>query len=58
MIKDGKEDTAGEIGTEAPHPRPKIVKGTRRANANTETEAKAAKENEATQETKSVSLYL
>ena len=58
MIKDWKGDTAEEIGTGAPHPRPKIVKGTRRANANTEKEAKAAKENEATQETKSVSLYL
>ena len=58
MIKDGKEDTAGETGTGAPLPRPKIVKETRRANASTETEAKAAKENEATQETKSVSLHL
>ena len=58
MIKDGKEDTAEETGIGAPHPRPKIAKGTKRANASTETEAKVAKENEATQETKSVSLHL
>lgn len=56
MIKDGKGDTAGEI--EAPRPHPKIAKEIKRANENTETEAKVAKENEAIQGTKSVIMYL
>ena len=58
MIKGKKEDTAGEIGTEAPHPHPKIAKETKRASVSTETEAKAAKEKEATQETRNVIMFL
>ena len=58
MIKDGKGGTAGETGIGAPHPRLKIAKETKRASASTETEAKAAKGNEAIRGTKSVILCL
>jgi len=58
MIKDVIEDTEEEIEIEVLHPLLKLAKETKRSNEDTDKEVRAAKEIEAIQKRKSVSVYL